>query len=321
MTAPLPKIDYLRHPYYGGMFEPDSELGARAQEVLRPLIEEMARVEQDRVARFGYHYGYEDKVGEDLVLRGVSQVQLPPRLIDRISQAASPVVESMRARISALRQAGKAIRFKTVNHPLSQETDPDLWRSVDDMLRETQTLEVVRAFFGAKSARINSLAMFVNPANQEWASQIFRDLDVETPPTAGFHVDSNGKCYVKGILYLNDIGPEQGPFGIIPESHRWAEGTRDRIHRRAFDRSPLLARNADERRVFISLPEDMQVKAEFGGDMIAGSDESRRMLAEELVSIGPRGLMTLFWPEAIHRGGNVQSGERHALQITLTAQW
>ncbi len=321
MTAPLPKIDYLRHPYYGGMFEPDSELGARAQEVLRPLVEEMARVEQDRVARFGYHYGYEDKVGEDLVLRGVSQVQLPTRLIDRISQAASPVVESMRARISALRQAGKAIRFKTVNHPLSQETDPDLWRSVDDMLRETQTLEVVRAFFGAKSARINSLAMFVNPANQEWASQIFRDLDVETPPTAGFHVDSNGKCYVKGILYLNDIGPEQGPFGIIPESHRWAEGTRDRIHRRAFDRSPLLARNADERRVFISLPEDMQVKAEFGGDMIAGSDESRRMLAEELVSIGPRGLMTLFWPEAIHRGGNVQSGERHALQITLTAQW
>ncbi len=321
MTAPLPKIDYLRHPYYGGMFEPDSELGARAQEVLRPLIEEMARVEQDRVARFGYHYGYEDKVGEDLVLRGVSQVQLPPRLIDRISQAASPVVESMRARISALRQAGKAIRFKTVNHPLSQETDPDLWRSVDDMLRETQTLEVVRAFFGAKSARINSLAMFVNPANQEWASQIFRDLDVETPPTAGFHVDSNGKCYVKGILYLNDIGPEQGPFGIIPESHRWAEGTRDRIHRRAFDRSPLLARNADERRVFISLPEDMQVKAEFGGDLIPDSAEARRMLEEEFVSIGPRGMLSLFWPEAIHRGGNVRSGERHALQITLTAQW
>ena len=321
MTVPLPKIDYLNHPYYGGMFDPDPELGARAEDILRPLIDEMVLVEQDRLARFGYRYGYESQTGEDLVRRGVSHMQLASALMDTIGRAASPIVEGMRERISALRQAGKPIHFKTVNHLLSKEADSELWRSVDAMLREMEILEVVRAFFGATSARINSLAMFVNPPNQEWASHIFRDLEVETPPTAGFHVDSNGKCYLKGILYLNDIGPEQGPFGIIPESHLWAEGTQDRIYRRAFDRSTLLARMADERRMFVSLPEDMQVKAEFGGDLIPDSAEARRMLEEEFVSIGPRGMLSLFWPEAIHRGGNVRSGERHALQITLTAQW
>jgi len=320
MTA-LPKIDYARHPYYGGMFAPDPDLGARAMGMLQPFIDEMVQVEQDRLTRFGYRYGYENEVGEALALRGVSLLQIPPNMIDRIGKAAHPVIEGMRERIRAERAAARPIRFKTVNHVLSKETDAELWRSVDDMLKEMELLDVARAFFGARSARINSLAIFVNPANQEWANHIFRDVQAETPPTAGFHVDSNGKCYIKGILYLNDIGPEQGPFSIIPESHLWDEGTQARIWRRAFDRSPLLARMAEERRMFISLPEEMQVKAEFGGDMVPDSDEANLMLTREFVSVGPRGLLSLFWPEAIHRGGNVRAGERHALQITLTAQW
>ena len=321
MNPALPVIDYASHPAYGAMFQPDEALAAEALGMLEPLIAEMTEVEAERNRRFGYRYGHTGPVGEALAARGVSHLQLAGKTFETLHANAQPVIGAMRTRIGELKAAGRPIRFKTVEQALSREADGALWASVDAMLKESEIYQVVAAFFGAGSARINSLAMFVNPANQDWASRPFRDVELPTPPTAGFHIDSNGKCYVKGILYLDDVGPEQGPFGIVPESHLWGQGGLDRIRRRAFDRSGLISRSARERRMFVSLPPEMQVKAEFGGDMAAGSAEAQRLLDQELVSIGPRGLLSLFYPEAIHRGGNVSAGERHALQITLTAQW
>ena len=321
MSPALPAIDYASHPAYGGMFQPDEALAAEAMGILQPLIDKMAAIEAERIHRFGYRYGHAGPVGEELAKRAISHLQLTGKTFETLYANAQPVITAMQDRIGALRAAGKPIRFKNVEQGLSQEADSELWRSVDAMLREMEIYDVVAAFFGAGSARINSLAMFVNPAHQDWASRPFRDIELKTPPTAGFHIDSNGKCYLKGILYLSDVGPEQGPFGIIPESHLWGQGGVDRIRRRAFDRSPLISRSKEERQVFVSLPKDLQVKAEFGGDMVPGSAESDRLLRQELVSVGPRGLLSLFYPEAIHRGGNVSAGERHALQITLTAQW
>jgi len=321
MTAELPRIDYLSHPAYGGLFAPDPVAGAQALAVLEPLIAEMAEVEAQRVGRFGYDYGAVNRQGEELTERGVTQVRLPDELMDPVHAAARPVIGSIQARIAETRAAGKPVRFKTVEQLLSQETHGELWRAVDRFLREMAIYDTVAAFFRAKSARINGLALFVNPPSQEWANRLFKDVKMETPPTAGFHIDSNGKCYIKGILHLSDVGPEQGPTGVVPGSHRWGQGSHDRVIRRAFDRSPLLARTADLRKAFISLPEELQVKAEFGGDMTPDSPEARMLVEQELCAVGPRGMLTLFDPDAVHRGGNVRSGERHALQLVLTAQY
>ena len=321
MGAELPRIDYLSHPAYGGLFQPDPAAGAQARAVLEPLIEEMTAVEAQRVDRFGYDYGAVNRQGEELAERGVTQVRLPDELMDPVHSAAQPVIQAIQARIAETRAAGKAIRFKTVEQLLSPEADGELWNAVDRFLREMAIYDTVTAFFRAKSARINGLALFVNPASQEWANRLFKDVKLEAPATTGFHIDSNGKCYIKGILHLSDVGPEQGPTGVVPKSHLWGQGARDRVIRRAFDRSPLLARTADLRRAFISLPEELQVKAEFGGDMAPGSPEAQALVDEELRAVGPKGLLTLFDPDAVHRGGNVRSGERHALQLVLTAQY
>jgi hypothetical protein len=321
MVSELPKIDYLSHPAYGGLFQPDPAAGAEALRTLEPLIQEMTELEAVRVGRFGYDYGAVNRQGEELAEQGVTQLRLPDELMDQVHVAATPVIQSVRARIAETRAAAKPIRFKTVEQLLSPDVHGDLWAAVDRFLRELQIYDTVAAFFRAKSARINGLALFVNPPSQEWASRLFRDVKMEAPPTAGFHIDSNGKCYIKGILHLNDVGPEQGPTGVVVKSHLWAQGSRDRVIRRAFDRSPLLARSAEMRRAFISLPEELQVKAEFGGDMDPASPEAAMLLEEELRAVGPRGLLTLFDPDAVHRGGNVRSGERHALQLVLTAQY
>jgi hypothetical protein len=317
----LPKIDYAAHPAYGGMLEPTEPLGRRALEALQPHIEEMRTVEAQRARQFGYRFGYRDEVGRGLVETGFAALQLPAASIDEVEAHARPAAETVLSRLAEARSAGEPIKYKTALETFSAETYPELWRALETVVREMGMLDLTSAYFGVEAARLRGAGLLVNQPNQDWTSKLFRDLETEAPPTAGFHIDSNGKCFVKAVLYLNDVGPEQGPFGMVPGSHRWNEGADERIYRRAFDKSDLVVRSAKKRRMFLSLPEELRVKAEFGGDMLAGSPEAEALLAQELVAIGPRGQLNLFDPESVHRGGNVRRGERRAILITTGPAW
>ncbi len=321
MGEALPQIDYETHPAYGGMLQPHPAYGRRALEVLTPLIEEMTALEHERAARFGYRYGHADAMGEALADKGVAKIQLAPAMIDRIDAAARPLVSQIERRLDETRAAGLPVKYLTAHQGVGAASQPDLWAAIDQAMLAAGVYDMTAAFFGAPAARMKSAGILVNQPDQDWANRLYRDLDVEAPPTAGFHIDSNGKCFVKAVLYLNDVGPEQGPFGMIPGSHRWNQGGQERIYRRAFDKSDLVIRSAKKRRMFISLPKEMQVKAEFGGDMIPGSPEAQALLAQEDVAVGPRGQLNLFDPESIHRGGNVRHGRRHAVLITTGPRW
>ena len=320
MTS-LPKIDYAAHPAYGGMLEPDPALGEQALQILTPVIAEMTRVEAERVEKFGYRYGHASNAERELVQNSFICGRLPTTDMDRIGRAAAPYVEALQAKLREPVARGDTIPFKMVNRVLDETADAEIWTIVDEALREAGLHETVRVFHGAIWSKLNSLAVFVNPPNQSWIGPSFRDQSAATPPTAGMHIDSNGKCYLKMILYLSDVGPDQGPTAVVPGSHAWDSGGVERIRRRAYDRSKLLGRSALERHQFISLPQELQVKAEFGGDLLPGSLEAEALLATEFVSTGERGHYTVFNPEAVHRGGAVRAGERHALQITLGARW
>jgi hypothetical protein len=321
MGGRLPSIDYAAHPAYGGMFEPLPSLGQRALEVLAPLIEEARAVEEDKRARFGYRHGHAEAVGEALVRDGMATVQLTAPDIDRIEARARPLIGAISRRLAETRSAGERIQYKTAHEGVGAETHPELWDAIGQAMRESGALEITAAYFGAPAAKVRSAGLLVNQPDQDWAVRLYRDIELEAPPTAGFHIDSNGKCFVKAVLYLNDVGPGQGPFGMVPTSHRWDEGSEERIFRRAFDKSDLVIRSAKKRRMFLSLPKPMQVKAEFGGDMLPGSPEAEALLASERVGLGPRGQLNLFDPEGVHRGGNVRSGERRVVLITMGPAW
>ncbi len=321
MDGRLPQIDYASHPAYGGMLTPHPDLADEALQVLRPLIREMADNESRRVAQFGYVRGHDSEPGRELATQGYSRLQLGQGTIDRICMAAQPVVDQVRERLMQTRAAEQPIKYKTALETINAESCPGLWKAIDDAVRAAGFLAVTGAFFNAPSAKLHSVGVLVNHPNQDWANRIYRDIEVDTPPTAGFHIDSNGKCLLKAVLYLTDVGPEQGPFGMVPGSQLWGEGSQERIYRRAFDRSELIVRSAKKRRLFLSLPREMQVKAEFGGDMIAGSPEADELLSQEIVATGPRGQLNLFDPESIHRGGNVRSGERVVALITTRPMW
>jgi hypothetical protein len=317
----LPKIDYAAHPLYGGMFEPHPHLGEVAAQALAPLVEESEKDERQRAEHFGYRYGWNDELTRSLAEDGYARRQLPAGDIDAIGAAAAPFVRQVQQRLHETRAAGEPLKYRTALEPVAADAEGGLWQAVDRALADAGLYEATATVFDAPSAKLRSLGVLVNPPDQDWATRLWRDVDVEAPPTAGFHIDSDCKCFTKIVLYLSDVGAEQGPFGVVPGSHRWGEGGRDRVLRSAFDRSPLVVRSAKLRRRFLSLPAEMQTKAEFGGDMIAGSPEADALLEAEQVMTGPRGQLNLFNPDAIHRGGNVRSGERQVLLISVGPRW
>jgi hypothetical protein len=317
----LPKIDYGAHPLYGGTFEPHSNLGEKTRLALAPLIEEATEAERWRAERFGYRYSWRDELTRELAEQGVARRQLAGPAIDAICAAAQPTVELVQARLCATRAAGEPLKYRTALEPVGPDLQSGLWEVVGRTLAEFGLYEATATVFGAPSAKLRSLSVLVNHPDQDWATRIWRGAEFEAPPTAGFHIDSDCKCFTKIVLYLTDVGAEQGPFGMVPGSHRWGEGSRDRIFRCAFDRSHMVVRSAKWRHHFVSLPPEMQTKAEFGGDMLPDSPESQALLEAEQVMTGPRGQLNLFNPDSIHRGGNVKTGKRHVLLISIGPRW
>ena len=317
----LPRIDYVAHPAYGGMFRPTRKRGLAAAAQLQPFIEEVEKGERERVAQFGYRHGGGMGLSRKIGAHGFCVRQMEPALFEPLHLAAMPVVADIRERMAVLRADGQLINFKATQEYVGPDRHGELWSIAAAAVERTGVTAASADYFGAAAAKLKSAAVMVNPPDQDWCTRLFSDLELETPPTVGMHIDSPTYCTLKIVLYLDDVGPDQGPFGVIPTSHLWDQGGIDRIRRRAFDRSPLVSRALSARHKFTSLPPELQVKAEFGGDLLVGAPETDALLAAERVMTGPRGQMNIFDPEAIHRGGHARAGERLVMLLSIAARW
>ncbi len=309
----LPTIDYSRHPAYD--LEPDPELGRRARAMLDPLIEEMTRRERFRSEHFGYRFGYADEEGERLVREGQLHFQLSDRARDALLDAAQPAMDATYRRMASIRAEGHEPFFSHRFEHIDKDQDPAMWTAVHRALKEVRAYDLTRAYFNASGVKVRNVATLVSPPGDH---EVVVGVGQDGPsPAVGFHVDSSGRTVLKIVLYLSDVGPGDGPFGLSPGSHRWNAGAPDRIVRRAFDKSDMTARSPREQRMFMSLPQEMQVKAGFGSDMLAEWPQTRALVDSESITLGGPGRLVLFDPEAMHRGGMSTTGERRAVLISL----
>ena len=317
----FPQIDYASHPAYGGMFDADVAKAARAQAKIAPFTEESVRAQADRLRRIEERGDPGSDLARLVASEGVARLDGRGAEFDAFASEAAPLVQFVRQRIDHARDEGEAVTREVAKLWVPRETQAPFFATATRLLKGAGILDTVRRYFGADGAKVRNLTVVVNRPGQSWHSRLFRDVDVETPSTTGMHIDTDPGCVLKTVIYLSEVGPEQGPFGCVPYSHLWEQEGPNRARRRACHKARLTQLDPDTRHAFASLPAPYQLKASFGGDIPAGSAEGEALLASEQQTYGPPGQLSLFDPEMMHRGGHIRSGERVVVLVGMGAVW
>lgn len=123
---------------------------------------------------------------------------------------------------------------------------------------------------------------------------------------------------LKILLYLSDVGIENGPFCYNPYSHNDGVALFGNFVGAAVDNLNLYKRDFTNKQRFISLPKLFQIKGDFGSDIERNSNLSKILLKSERKILGNKGTFIFFDPLGVHRGGLVKKGRREILQISIS---
>jgi hypothetical protein len=155
----------------------------------------------------------------------------------------------------------------------------------------------------------------------------------EWPKTLYAHVDRAIDA-PKSIVYLTDVGPENGPTSCYPSAYQQVAKNplQDLVGRcletigRDAD-SPLHAyyqlagqplQNERFRGHFMRLPPELRFNSHFGWDVVPRSPLEDFLAATEFQVLGPAGTALVFdGAQLLHRGGLISEGERVVLQVVF----
>ena len=257
------------------------------------------------------------KRAEALDKNGVIRTTMPDKELKELRSMLEPATEELR-----LKAAEKPDSILTREIP---ETGPN--ELIYAFCRENYIVDILSQLYGIEFERIGFSLHYSYPG-ETWY-RLFDDLNLTPPRTAQMHYDFE-YAIPKAMLYLNDVGPAQGPFAYCPESPIWKNaGVRLCLYKEIISaisdfalalgkskpEEPLL-RSQLARNLISALPTPLRGTAMPGDFTLDDTPESETLLASETIVTGPAGSFTLFTGgHLMHRGGLVQEGERIVLQI------
>ncbi len=236
--------------------------------------------------------------------------------MSRLRSTAAPQAAALKQRIEERNAEGASIRFNETLLPIIQwdRAEPgceELAAVLMEVLAEIDVAGVSEGYYPGFGPSVAEAMLKHNFADHK----AFRVKGNRTTSTAGFHIDSNSVPKMNGIIYLNEVGPDQGPFSYVIGSNRWAFDLEDRAIRKAMDKCAFGSQRG--RDLFAAIPRDYQRKCSFGWDIFDGSPESDALLAAERAFTSDRGDLVLFDSDGVHRGGGVKEGMRLSILFNL----
>lgn len=115
----------------------------------------------------------------------------------------------------------------------------------------------------------------------------------------GWHRDSDNYQF-KSMLYLNDVNEKNGPFLFIPKSNRF-----DFKRRNSFEKKGLLTK------ILILIGKVKKDPPRYSDEEVNSFLQQKNIKISEIT--GKAGTVVLFNSSYIHRGKNIESGERFTL--------
>jgi hypothetical protein len=200
--------------------------------------------------------------------------------------------------------------------------DYDRATSYDDAM----TLSVVREFLGdfingarkytgGPDIKVMKVTLHVSKPGDRHHYQTFQDCE-ETPKLLNLHMDPKPGI-MKAIIYLGEVGSDDGPFSYIKGSHRWEYDEVERIF--AWGNSVgNYCHSPQHRKVMCSWPKRFRKNAIVGRLIPDGSRLSRDLLKAITEYTSEDANVMVFDPSfGFHRGGLCKSGTRVNLQVVM----
>ena len=307
----LPNPDYLNHPKMRAAaagIDDEARLAALGRFLpafQRSYADWIRTGRPDYAARIGAG----DEVLASVQADGVTVLALPEPQRATLRELAAPHVRALEARLGA--HQGKP-KFRDMNLALDAAADPGVYAAVQAGFEALDVFDVAAAYVGGP-VRIKKLYVQLNNA---WETGVrYGVIDDEgLPPLRSdyWHIDSDVWPSIKALIYLGDVGLDQGPMRYVAGSHRGLP-----------DFETVVRKTNDTLRMptqqFLALPEELRMHALFGPFLTGQEPAVDTLLARERALTGPGGSVVLFDNNGVHRGGFVRSGARHIVQCLFEA--
>ena len=230
-----------------------------------------------------------------------------------VDKLVMPEVERLRHLRGESKTGGRA--FIESRASVLRTENPELFGAVESLFRDCGVLDAVSAYTG-RAAKVVDINPQLNDHSDDFWRTIFPDIDAPQTDTAYYHRDASGGD-VKAIIYLSDVGPENGPFTFVVGSQKGKPSGVIDWFGETNDHSGFSATDKEARKSFAALPAIFRRKCAFGKDIPINSEVSRRIHAAEWKISATRGHIVVFDTKGIHRGGMVTGGERAVLTCVL----
>ena len=312
--ARLPRPDYARHPAYGQLFgRPLLRVRVQALQTLWPALREQFAVvrawapERTTAAAAGGGTLH-DRLSRD----GAVAIRLDDDEIAELRARIRPSIEEARRRKAEIPARDRV--FKHMVFVVSVKTHPEFIESLRGVIERHGVIEAASSYLGAHVNMRDAVKLQItDPDDHPWHDH-FGDAGLRDPATTYMHIDS-GPRLLKGMLYFNEVTRENGPFSYVLGTNNMRMGRFEYMVRKANDHSGLDRCDPRMRQLFSALPKFMQLKSEFGNDLLDSSPEAAALLAREHQFTSRDGDLIVFDNNGVHRGMKVRTGERHAMQI------
>lgn len=314
----IPNPDYGEHPAYGKLYgKPSWSVRISALKHLAPYL----KMEASMKLRESWRFMRKTDAGaegstqplERLKRDGAMGIELTVDEMQGILAATSTFIDSLERR-RAEKGAGKR-SFADNVLSLTEERAPELYNRLRQTFENHDITRMAGLYLGLPVSIRAVVLQITDASDTHWRNH-FPDINHPDPATSYMHIDSSLK-WMKCIIYLNEVGEENGPFSYAIGSNNLKVSMVENIIRKANDKSRLDKCDPQMRELFSALPRVLQKKAEFGNDLLDDTPQARALLECERRFTSRDGNLILFDNNGIHRGGMVTEGKRQILQIQL----
>lgn len=245
--------------------------------------------------------------------QGCAVIAAPESAYQHLANLSRPNFERLEIRRAAQRDGARD--FEASRSYARRDEAKALFEAIEALFTQSGVFDTAQAYLGRKIKLIDVNPQINDPSDDFWR-RVFPDLQQPTPSCAYFHRDASGGD-IKAIVYMSDVGPDNGPFGYVIGSHLMPLQRADDHVSEANDSNGMAGTGPENRRCFAALPEAWRHKGAFGNDVLDGTPLAEAIQGGLWAITGSKGSIVMFDTKGVHRGGMVVQGERRVITCVL----